>query len=911
MKNKKLLQLHRDLRLVTSRSFHFGNEKKQSWWKRRRKLILGTTAAVVATTAIVGGGIYYNKRKAEELEKSKNLTEEQKAKKIKQEEEERERDQKDEENKLQQAKREFEKERTKVRLALLDEERKLKELEAAAQKNATPENKEKVKNLLEKINEKREQEFRLLVDEEKRKILGKINELKTLPTDELAKVATIPRSFFEKMLEYGANAKEKIIEFFSRAKSNSSQPKPPKSPKEKKEKEKESGGGGEDIAKKIFNSLSPKTIDKLGSVVASLGSVVASSPKLTTFVMNKLIEHLGGDLSKAPLGTEKGAEGLIAAGIPVNSLGSLSPELTPELLQTLAPSLLSGSGAQGNTELMKAVLSGGPVAAFSASGILDNPQQIAKSAGVDPNLLTALVPALTQSGGSITPALLQTFVQGAGGLDQNMISQFAPAILQHAGVNIPVNGPVGDKNEPKTVQKALDVPINPVNVVSEATKNPQLANMLINPMVQNIFAGFLGGGGGGGKFGKRKINKINKINNKLKELLDDYALLTGRRLNKFGHMMDSMRRDFYEKTTDSKTTDSKTTNNDDGSFTPEMFPNIKISLPQQIQLVELVTRFYTPTGSNSILDTLLKPFLNFITLKNDEKNVLVGKIVSYFTVLYNSYINKGVVPQEAQQSNNNSHKTTEVLPVPVEVNFNPGLSQAAAVATISNAWKKKLTKGKSESKQPHPPLPLTAEYVAEKEKLIKSLIYYSWTTYTMDKYFDKIDDKHSKTIDNETINKYKKICKDYNIIITDTPGRDSTSSAIAILKSPPPLPGQEYIKNQKIRDLIIDIHRLSKPDHDNMGLFYKDISGGGGGPGGGPPSRYYEELYRVYGVEPGTKVKDALEILNKEWYNEYNNTLQKATAQPLSEQEQINLERGFAAWDFGKRRNKQKSKRKM
>jgi len=53
MKNKKLLQLQRDLRLVTNRSFHFGSEKKKGLWKNYRKYIIGGTVGAIG----IGAGI--------------------------------------------------------------------------------------------------------------------------------------------------------------------------------------------------------------------------------------------------------------------------------------------------------------------------------------------------------------------------------------------------------------------------------------------------------------------------------------------------------------------------------------------------------------------------------------------------------------------------------------------------------------------------------------------------------------------------------------------------------------------------------------------------------------------------------------------------------------------------------------
>jgi DNA repair exonuclease SbcCD ATPase subunit len=61
MKNKKLSELVRDLRLVTSRSSHFGAEK--SLWKKYRKYIIGGAVGGTALAAAGGAAYMMNQRK--------------------------------------------------------------------------------------------------------------------------------------------------------------------------------------------------------------------------------------------------------------------------------------------------------------------------------------------------------------------------------------------------------------------------------------------------------------------------------------------------------------------------------------------------------------------------------------------------------------------------------------------------------------------------------------------------------------------------------------------------------------------------------------------------------------------------------------------------------------------------------
>ena len=78
MKNKKLLQLQRDLRLVTTRSFHFGSEKKQSWWKSSRKYIIGGTVGAIGIGAGIAASHLLSKNSKKLPEEEIHLTEQQK-----------------------------------------------------------------------------------------------------------------------------------------------------------------------------------------------------------------------------------------------------------------------------------------------------------------------------------------------------------------------------------------------------------------------------------------------------------------------------------------------------------------------------------------------------------------------------------------------------------------------------------------------------------------------------------------------------------------------------------------------------------------------------------------------------------------------------------------------------------------
>ena len=79
-------------------------------------------------------------------------------------------------------------------------------------------------------------------------------------------------------------------------------------------------------------------------------------------------------------------------------------------------------------------------------------------------------------------------------------------------------------------------------------------------------------------------------------------------------------------------------NND--SFTPSMFPDMRISLSVQTKFVNILLKYYKLKSiRNCTLDTLIKPFTNFVKLTESEKNTLINKTVKYFQILYTTYMN--------------------------------------------------------------------------------------------------------------------------------------------------------------------------------------------------------------------------------------------------------------------------------
>jgi hypothetical protein len=357
MKNKKLSQLKRDLRLVTSRSFQFGTQ--QSWLRRHRKLILGTSA-VVSTGAIIGGGLYlHNKKKAAQLEKNtKDLTPEQQEKIMKEEQKRVEQEQKAEQDKLKQVQRELERETGKMRLLQYEESKRVKELEEKQRKNElSAKEYEEIKRIQKSVNEAKQTEFRTLVDLQKIKILEKLNEVRSLPIDEKTKVEAIPDSFLTKLFDQGKNMKNKIKELLKWKDSPQSQ-EPPKTK--------------ENLGLRILGSLKPDTLNRLVNIGAKVAELGLGTNIVSDYIVKQLKKMIADDIKNSSLGALKGVDELLKGGtVDPSNLGALATLINPSAISSSSE---LGKGTKEDPAVVNKAMNVKLDPAKIQNEIKDNPQ---------------------------------------------------------------------------------------------------------------------------------------------------------------------------------------------------------------------------------------------------------------------------------------------------------------------------------------------------------------------------------------------------------------------------------------------------------------------------------------------------------------------------------------------------------